>query len=54
MTFGLVLLAIAMVGATALAYGGYVLLNKGGDKKRGWLMIVASIVVVGNVLILTV
>ena len=51
---GFILLAIAMTGATALAIGGYVTLQKGGDKMRGWLMIVAALVVVGNVLIVTV
>lgn len=54
MTVGLVLLVVAMLGATALAIGGYVLLRNGADKKRGWLMIVAAAVVIGNVLILTV
>ncbi len=50
----LVILGIAMLGATALAIGGVTLLRKGGDNRRGWLMIVAAVVVVGNVLILTV
>jgi hypothetical protein len=54
MTFGLVLLALAMLGATALAIGGYATLRAGSDKTRGWLMIVASMVLIGNVLILTV
>ncbi len=54
MTFGLILLAVAMLGATALAFGGYVLLRNGTDKKRGWLMILAAVVLIGNVLIVTV
>ena len=54
MTLALILLAVAMICATALAFGGYIVLRNGGDKKRGWLMIVAAIVVIGNVLILTV
>jgi hypothetical protein len=52
--FGLILLAIAMLGATALACGGYMMLRENQDKTRGWLMIIAAIVVVGNILILTV
>ena len=51
---GSILLAIAMMGATALSIGGYATLQKGGDKTRGWLMIGAALVVVGNVLIVTV
>lgn len=54
MTLGLILLAVAMLGATALAFGGYVMLRNGTDAKRGWLMIVAAAVVIGNVLILTI
>ncbi len=54
MSFGFVLMALAMLGATALAWGGYTLINSGKDKKRGWLMIAVAGVVVGNVLILTV
>ncbi len=54
MTVGLILLAVAMLGATALSLGGYVLLRDGKDKKRGWLMIIAAAVVIGNVLILTI
>lgn len=51
---GLFLLAIAMLGATALAIGGFTLLQRPDDRTRGWLMIVAALVVVGNVLILTI
>lgn len=51
---GLTLMAVAMLGATALAWGGFTLVRNGRDRTRGWLMIVAAAVVVGNVLILTV
>jgi hypothetical protein len=54
MMIGLFLLALAMLGATALAIGGVVMLRKGTDNTRGWLMIAAAVVVIGNVLILTV
>jgi hypothetical protein len=54
MTLGLVFLVVAMLGATALAIGGVMLLRNGTDTMRGWLMIVAAVVVIGNVLILTV
>lgn len=54
MTFGLMLLAVAMLGATALSVGGYIMLRNETDTKRGWLMIIAAAVVIGNVAILTV
>ncbi len=54
MTVNLILLALAMLGATALAAGGTVLLRQTNDKLKGWLMIAAAVVVIGNVLILTV
>jgi hypothetical protein len=54
MTFGLFLLALAMLGATALALGGVAIVRKGTDNTRGWLMIAVAVVVIGNVLILTV
>lgn len=54
MTFGLVLLVVAMLGATALAIGGAAILRKGNDNTRGWLMIGVAVVVIGNILILTV
>jgi hypothetical protein len=50
----LVLMAVAMIGATTLAWGGFTLVRTKRDTSRGWLMIVAAAVVVGNVLILTV
>lgn len=52
--FNFILVVIAMLGATALAIGGVTMLRGGTDKTKGWLMIVASIVVIGNVLIVTV
>lgn len=51
---GLVLMAVAMIGATALAWGGFTLVRTRNEVTRGWLMIVAAAVVIGNVLILTV
>lgn len=54
MTFNTILLAVAMLGATALSFGGYVLLRDGTDRKRGWLMIIAAVVVIGNILIATI
>ncbi len=53
MTFVTFLLAVAMLGATALAIGGIVLVQSGRERSRGWLMIAAAVVVIGNVLILT-
>lgn len=54
MTIAFVLLAIAMLGATALAFGGVIMVRRGTDPTKGWLMIAAAVVVIGNVLILTV
>ena len=54
MMIGAVLLGVAMLGATALAFGGVMMLRNGADPMRGWLMIAAAVVVVGNVMILTV
>lgn len=54
MTAAFALMAVAMAGATALAWGGFTLVRTGRDKARGWLMVVAATVVVANVLILTV
>jgi hypothetical protein len=46
-------MALAMIAAFLLAIGGARLAMREGDRKRGLLMIVAAIVLVGNVLILT-
>jgi hypothetical protein len=54
MTLGLILLALAMLGGTALAIGGYLMLRDGADKTKGWLMIAAAVVIVGNILIVSV
>jgi hypothetical protein len=48
------LLALAVLGAFALAGGGVWFIARQGDTTKGVLMIVAALVVLGNVLILTV
>jgi hypothetical protein len=45
------ILSIAMLAAIALAWGGLRLVAKKTDRKRGWLMVVMAIVLLGNVLI---
>jgi uncharacterized membrane protein HdeD (DUF308 family) len=45
--------SLAMIGVLALIGGGIHLIRKGQDRKRGWLMIVAALVLFGNILILT-
>ena len=47
-------LALAMIAAFLLIVFGVRMAIKGGDRKRGVLMIVAAAVLVGNVVILTV
>ena len=47
-------LAIAMIASFLLAAGGTRLILKGEYRKQGWLMIVASLVLVGNVLVWTI
>ena len=47
-------LALAMIAAFLLIVFGIRLAMKGGDRKRGLLMIGAAAVLVGNVVILTV
>ena len=46
-------MALAMIAAFLLAIGGVRLAMRKEDRKRGLLMIVAAVVLVGNVLILT-
>lgn len=46
-------LTIAMLAIFALVAGGIVLLRRGQDRKRGVLMLVAALVLFGNVLIWT-
>ena len=47
-------MALAMIAAFVLTIGGTRLAMRKEDRKRGFLMIVAAIVLVGTVLILTV
>lgn len=47
------ILSILMLAGIALTVGGISLIRKKQDAKRGWLMIVAAIVMFGNVLIRT-
>ena len=47
-------LAIAMIAAFLLVLGGLRLIRRGEHRQQGWLMIVAALVLVGNVLIWTV
>ncbi len=47
-------LALAMIAAFVLIYFGLKLALRGGDRKRGVLMVVAALVLIGNVLIWTV
>lgn len=46
------ILSVLMIAAVALVIGGVVQLRR--KEKRGWLMLVAAVVLVGNVLIWTV
>ena len=47
-------LALAMIAAFVLVIFGVRLVMNGGDRKRGILMVVAAVVLIGNVVILTV
>jgi hypothetical protein len=47
------ILAILMIAAFALTAGGVYLIVKRGERRKGALMIVAAIVMLGNVLIWT-
>jgi hypothetical protein len=51
---GAVLLSIAMLAAFALAGGGIWMIAKPRDVRKGVLMLLASLVVVGNVLVWTI
>lgn len=42
---------IAMLAVFALAIGGVMLLRQGRDRKRAWLMLVLSLVLLANVAI---
>ena len=47
-------MALAMIAALVLMFFGAKLATRGNDRKRGVLMIVAALVLIGNVLIWTV
>ena len=48
------LLSIMMLAAFALIGGGLYLIFKGHDRRKGALMLVAALVLLGNVAIMTV
>ena len=48
------LLSVATVGAAVLAWGAWRMAFRQGNKPKGALMLVAALVVLGNVLIWTV
>lgn len=48
-----VLLSVAMLAVIALVWGGIFLLRSGTDRKRAVLMLVAALVLFGNILIWT-
>ena len=48
------LLSIMMLAAFALVGGGLYLIFKGRDRRKGALMLVAALVLLGNVAIMTV
>ena len=52
--FGAVLLSIAMLAAFALAGGGVWMIAKRRDARKGVLMLIASLVLLGNVLVWTI
>lgn len=45
--------AIAMLGCFACVIGGITLLRRGGDRRKGVLMLVMAAVLLGNVMIWT-
>ena len=47
-------LALAMLAAFLLVAGGIRLIRRGEHRQQGWLMVVAAMVLVGNVLVWTV
>ena len=52
--FGAVLLSVAMLGAFVLAGGGIWMIARRRDVRKGILMLVASLVLLGNVLVWTI
>jgi hypothetical protein len=47
-------LAMAMIAAFLLLAGGIRLIKRGEHRQQGWLMLVAALVLVGNVLVWTI
>ena len=47
-------LAIAMIAAFLLLLGGIRMVRRGEYRQQGWLMILAGMVLVGNVLVWTI
>ena len=47
------LLSLAMLGVFALVFGAIVIWRKGDNRKQSVLMVIAAMVLLGNVLILT-
>jgi hypothetical protein len=45
--------SLLMLAVFALAAGGIYMIRKGGNRKRGTLMLIAAAVFLGNVLIMT-
>ena len=45
------ILSICMLAVIALALGAVRLIRQGRDRRRGWLMLAAAAVLLGNVLI---
>ena len=48
---GPAILSIAMLASLALGGGGAWLIANGRDRRRGWLMVVMALVLIGNVAI---
>jgi hypothetical protein len=49
-----ILLSIMMIGSFLLAAGGFYMIAKGRNGRQGVLMLIAALVMLGNVLIWTV
>lgn len=49
-----ILFSVAMIAAFALVAGGVLLIRRGRERTKGVLMIVAALVLVGNVVIATI
>ncbi len=46
------ILSLAMLAAAALIWGGIRLIRRAKETRKGWLMIVAALTFLGNVLII--